>query len=231
MNYPWTKLTDWKKVMILYSIVPAATTNCYILTSLDAHTISKIGNVCFVKSTYHVKVQNTTVQPPPAKKTTAEKMIVAQPGVKLNSPQQKGATNTTTNSQQQKSTTNTTTNSQQSKNFQLQTVLKPSTNLHPALMDLPSTSAATKKVVTSQTKYPEVNAPSTSSATPVVTLSKKTTQVSAEDVKNISKSIPSLAVVVRPSKTLSELVMQKKRDELGTFFFKTFFKHFKNVYY
>lgn len=129
------------------------------------------------------------------------------------------------------------TSSPQMKNFQLQTVLKPQTTYSNRLSNfqsvaLESTSNATpvagKKIVTSQIKYPESNTgvqstPSTSIAIPV-TLPKKTVQIS-EDLKNLTKTVPSLAVVVRPSKALPESVMQKKREELGKSFPLIFFSN------
>jgi len=183
----------------------------------DASTVSKIGNVCFVKSTYHVKVQNSSIQPAQPKKATPENSTSPQSVVKPNLPP--------------KSMINVTqlTNSPQLKNLQLQTVLKPQTtygnrlsNVQPASSDAPSitTPACGKKIVTTQIKYLEANtsvpnAPSTSIAIPV-TLPKKTVQAS-EDLKNLTKSVPSLAVVVHPSKSPPESVMQKKREELDVF--------------
>jgi len=202
----------------------------FLCFSLDASTVSKIGNVCFVKSTYHVKVQNSTLPTTQPKKANPENSTVQQPAAKPNQPQ--------------KSVLNVAqmTNSPQLKTLQLQTVLKPHATYGNRLSNLPSappevpstTSPATgKKIVATQIKHPETNTsvsstPSTSIAIPV-TVPKKTVQVT-EDLKNLTKSVPSLAVVVRPSKAPTESVIQKKREELGRLLgFEAFLRRYSHV--
>ena len=108
-------------------------------------------------------------------------------------------------------------------------VKKPSTSLiqQAQILTIPQTSVkpsplSCKKtsVTAPQSKHPNENQSSNVNQPPSIATplqAKKTIQVVAEDLKNTTKTIPSLSVVVRPSKALPEHVNQKKREALGNY--------------